>query len=101
MKRPKTLTQPPIAAVNPTQATAAQEKNPRRETSPPDFDLAAGLFAAGFFGASFTDDAGFATGAAEDALPPVDAEVSFGVSSAMALSRRTVLIGRLELLPSR
>src|SRR5215212_7205498 len=35
MKRPIAVTQPPIAAENPTQATAAQEKNPRRDMSRP------------------------------------------------------------------
>src|SRR5688500_3907377 len=35
MKRPMAVTQPPIAAEKPTQATAAQEKNPRRDMSSP------------------------------------------------------------------
>src|SRR5436309_10869694 len=53
MKRPITVAQPPIAAVKPTQATAAQEKKPRRVRSASDA-LAAGLaagFAAGRAGA--------------------------------------------------
>src|SRR5690349_14547339 len=46
MNRPMAVTHPPIATVNPTHATAAQEKKPRRVT--PASEAAAGLAAAGF-----------------------------------------------------
>ncbi len=77
MKRPKAVMQPPMAAVKPTQATAAQEKKPRRVTS------AAGL-AAGFAGAGLAAaaGAGVRVSVCADAAPPA-AWRSF-VSSVMA-----------------
>src|SRR5689334_18211731 len=46
MNRPMAVTHPPIAAEKPTQATAAQEKKPRRDI-PSDAGLAAPAFGAG------------------------------------------------------
>src|SRR5690349_15560874 len=47
MNRPMAVTHPPIATVNPTHATAAQEKKPRRVTPASEAGLAAAGFAAG------------------------------------------------------
>src|SRR5882724_774113 len=60
MKRPQVVTQPPMAAVKPTQATAAQEKKPRRVRS--SAAPAAGLAATGLAAVAATG--GRAAGAA-------------------------------------
>jgi hypothetical protein len=63
MNRPIAVTQPPIATVNPTHATAAQEKKPRRVTPSSAPVLAAAGLAAGVAGA------GFAAGGGAGAVP--------------------------------
>src|SRR5690349_18778783 len=78
MKRPIAVTQPPIAAENPTQATAAQEKNPRRDMSSP-----VPAFGAAFGAGAVPVAAGVAVALAA-AAAAAGAGVGAGFSAALA-----------------